>query len=172
MFSNESIQLLTGAQPHWFSPRLRFFAGREDKLPVDQHTLIALVAPRACLIYSAYSESAGNPFGFEQGYRAAKRVYDFLGSGENLWLHLRAGEHPTTAGDIENFIDFLDTVFQRKSYPKSETLVHGYTFEDWRKLSGKTIDPLKYPEREVGATIKAVASARDWQAKRETLRGN
>src|SRR5262245_5695377 len=172
MFSNESIQLLTGAQPHWFSPRLRFFAGREAKLPVDQHTLIALVAPRGCMMYTAYSESASNPLGYEQGYRAAKRVYDFLGSGENLWLHLRAGEHPTTAGDIEKFIDFFDTVFKRKVHTKSETWVHGYTFEDWRKVAAETIDPLKYPKREVGATLKGVISTRDWQEKRETLRGN
>ncbi|HET8548776.1 MAG TPA: alpha/beta fold hydrolase [Bryobacteraceae bacterium] len=172
MFSNESIQLLAGAQPHWFSPRLRFFAGREDKLPVDQHTLIALVAPRGCMMYTAYSESAGNPFGYEQGYRAAKRVYEFLGSGDSLWLHLRAGEHPTTAGDIENFVDFLDTVFKRKAYPKSETWTHGYTFEGWRKLSGETIDPLKHPKSEVGATLKPVTTTQAWQEKRESLRRN
>ena len=171
MFSNESIQLLAGAQPHWFSPNLRFFAGREDKLPVDQHTLMALVAPRGCMMYTAYSESASNPFGYEQGYRAAKSVYDFLGS-DNLWLHLRAGEHPTTAGDIENFIDFLDTVFKRKSYPKQETWTHGYTFEGWQKLSGETIDPLKFPKRDVGASLKSVTNAQAWQEKRESLRKN
>jgi dienelactone hydrolase len=171
MFSNESIQLLAGAQPHWFSPRLRFFAGREDKLPVDQHTLMALVAPRGCMMYTAYSESASNPFGYEQGYRAAKRVYDFLGS-DNLWLHLRAGEHPTTAGDIENFVDFLDTVFQRKAHPKWVTWTHGYTFEDWRKLSGETIDPLKHPKRDAGASLKSVTSPRAWPDQREALRRN
>ncbi|HUS07404.1 MAG TPA: alpha/beta fold hydrolase, partial [Bryobacteraceae bacterium] len=171
MFSNESIQLLAGAQPHWFTPRLRFFAGREDKLPVDQHTLMALVAPRGCMMYTAYSESASNPFGYEQGYRAAKRVYDFLGS-DNLWLHLRAGEHPTTAGDIENFIDFFDTVFKRKAYPKWETWTHGYTFADWRKLSGETIDPLKYPKREVGASLQSVTTPQAWDEKRKSLRRN
>ena len=35
-FGNESIELLAGVQSHWFNGRLRFFAGREDKLPVDQ----------------------------------------------------------------------------------------------------------------------------------------
>lgn len=171
MFSNESIQLLTGAQPHWFSPRLRFFAGREDKLPVDQHTLLALVAPRGCLIYSAFSESAGNPFGFEQGYRAARRVYDFLRS-DNLWLHLRPGEHPTAAGDIENFIDFLDAVFKRTPRPRQETWIHGYTFENWRKSSLETIDPMQYPPRETGAWLKSVGDARAWPAQRQELRRN
>jgi hypothetical protein len=101
-FANESIELLAGAQPHWFHPRLRFFSGREDKLPIDQHSLIALVAPRGVMMYSGYAESAGNPVGFEQAYRSALEVYKFLGLEQNLWLHLRDGEHATTAGDVEN----------------------------------------------------------------------
>ena len=70
-FGNESIELLAGVQSHWFSNRLRFFAGREDKLPVDQNSLLALVAPRGLMMYSGYAESAGNPLGFEQAYRSA-----------------------------------------------------------------------------------------------------
>jgi len=43
-----SIESITGGthNTHWFQPRLRFFAGRENKLPVDQHMLMAMVAPR------------------------------------------------------------------------------------------------------------------------------
>jgi dienelactone hydrolase len=169
MFANESLQLLQGAQPHWFHPRLRFFAGREDKLPVDQHTLLSLVAPRGLMLYTAFSESASNPFGFEQAYIAAKRVYQFLGSEDKIWLHLRAGEHPTTAGDIENFIDFFDSVFGRKAYPKWETWTHGYTFEGWRKTSGENIDPLSHPIRAVGDFLKSVDSAAAWKAKRNAV---
>ena len=146
-FANESIELLTGAQSHWFHPRLRFFAGREDKLPIDQNTLLALVAPRGLMLYSGYAESAGNPFGFEQAYRDALRVYRLLGREQNIWLHLRAGEHETTAGDIENFVDFFDAVFQRRARPKQETWVNGYTFENWRRLSGESIDPHSFPLR-------------------------
>jgi hypothetical protein len=32
MFVNESLEQITGNFPYWFHPRLRFFAGREDKL--------------------------------------------------------------------------------------------------------------------------------------------
>src|SRR4029079_16960043 len=103
-FMNESIELLAGVQSHWFSPRLRFFAGREDKLPVDQNSLMALVAPRGLMMYSGFAESAGNPFGFEQAYRSALQVYRFLGREQNIWLSLREGEHETTAGDVEHFI--------------------------------------------------------------------
>ena len=144
-FANESIELLTGAQPHWFHPRLRFFSGREDKLPLDQHSLIALVAPRGVMMYSGYAESAGNPVGFEQAYRSALRVYRFLGHEENLWLHLREGEHATTAGDVENFIDFFDAVFGRRVQPKIETWIHGYAFDEWQRLSGERIDASSHP---------------------------
>lgn len=147
-FANESIELLAGAQSHWFHPRLRFFSGREEKLPVDQNSLLSLVAPRGLLLYSGYAESAGNPFGFEQAYRSALNVYKFLGRPENIWLHLRNGEHDTTAADIENFIDFFDTIFGRRRQAKSETWVHGYTFEGWQALSGEKINPLAYPVRE------------------------
>jgi len=144
-FMNESIELLAGVQSHWFSPRLRFFAGREDKLPVDQNSLMALVAPRGLMLYSGYAESAGNPFGYEQAYRSALSVYRFLGREQNIWLHLRAGEHETTAGDVENFIDFFDAVFGRRQQPKIETWINGYTFEGWRQLSGETISAGSYP---------------------------
>lgn len=135
---------------YWFHPRLRFFAGREHKLPVDQHMLIALAAPRGVMMYSAYAEVEGNPWGFEQSYRSAKRVFRLLGKEENLWLHLRSGEHSTSAADIENFMDFFDTVFGRKKSAKSETWIHGYTFEDWSALQHQSVDPLQYPIRTVG----------------------
>lgn len=144
-FVNESIELLTGVQSHWFHPRLRFFAGREDKLPVDQNSLLALVAPRGLMMYSGYAESAGNPLGFEQAYRSALRVYKFLGREQNIWLRLREGEHETSAGDVENFIDFFDAVFARRAHAKVETWIHGYTFDEWRRLSGERIDAASYP---------------------------
>jgi len=155
-FANESIELLAGVQSHWFHPRLRFFSGREQKLPVDQNSLMALVAPRGLMLYSGYAESAGNPVGFEQAYRDALRVYRFLGREENVWLHLRDGEHSTTAADVENFIDFFDSVFGRGRRPKTETWIHGYTFDGWRAISGENINPSSYPVRPA-----ALAGGRD-----------
>ena len=149
-FGNETIEQITTNFPHWFHPRLRFFAGREQKLPVDQNLLMSMVAPRGLLMYSSYSEQQGNSFGMEQAYRCTRTVYRFVGKPDNLWLHLRAGEHPTTAGDVENFLDFLDTVFGRHAWPRQETWVHGYTFDDWKRLSGESIDPSWFPERETG----------------------
>ncbi len=149
-FMVESIQLLTGARPHWFHPRLRFFTGREHKLPVDQNMLMALIAPRGLMIYSAYSESSANAFSLEQAYRSVRNTYRFLDIEDNVWLHLRDGEHGTEVADIENFMDFFDTVFGRREFPKSETWIFGYTFEAWREITGTTLDPKDFPEKDPG----------------------
>ncbi|MGC1869602.1 MAG: alpha/beta fold hydrolase [Acidobacteriaceae bacterium] len=174
MFANESIELLTAAQPHWFHPQLRFFAGREDKLPIDQNMLAALITPRGLMMNAAYSESAGNPFGFEQAYRSVLPVYALFGQEEKLWLNLRDGRHPTSAENVEQFMDFFDSMFDRKRHPKSETRILGYTFEKWQKLSGEKIDPLSYPKMSVGdflnqANGHPISSEQQWVEKKKSI---
>jgi dienelactone hydrolase len=132
-FANESIEQITGRFPGWFHPRLRFFAGREDKLPVDQNMLLSMVAPRGLLITSAYSEAQGNSFGMEQAYRSVEKVYRFLNAPDKVGLALRAGEHPTTAEDIELYVDFFDSVFGRSKRPPPRTVLHPFRWEEWRK---------------------------------------
>jgi len=165
-----SIESITGGphNTHWFHPRLRFFAGREDKLPVDQNQLLALVAPRPLLMYSAYSEHEGNSFGYEQAYRSALSVYRLLGKEENLQLHLRAGEHDFVPNHVENYVNFFDSVFGRRDYPKSETWINGYTFEGWLDASGERIDPLQHPRRTLADLLPADAT--DWGRRREEIR--
>ncbi len=138
MYANQTLEDLTGNAPHWTHPRLRYFAGREHKLPVDQNMLLAMMAPRALLMYSAFAEAQGNPFGFEQAYRSVKRVYAFLGHPEMANLYLRVGEHPMTAGDIELIVDFLDGVFGRAKPVRLETWINGYTYEAWQRIAGDT----------------------------------
>ncbi|HSU31976.1 MAG TPA: CocE/NonD family hydrolase, partial [Bryobacteraceae bacterium] len=138
-YVTESIEQITTNFPHWFHPRIRFFSGREDKLPFDENAMVALVAPRAVLMTCSYTEEQGSDFGFEHNYRAVRNVYEFLGVPDHLALHLRRGPHPTTAGDIEVYLDFLDQEFGRTSAPVMKpTFVFGYTFEDWKKRSGET----------------------------------
>jgi dienelactone hydrolase len=137
-FVTESIEQITTVFPHWFHPRLRFFAGREDKLPFDQNSVLGLIAPRSLLLTCSYTEDQGSDFGFEQNFRALQKVYDFLGAPNNVGLRLRTGPHPTTAGDIEVYLDFLDNAFTRKSgrFP-APTFVFGYTFDGWKAASGE-----------------------------------
>ncbi|MGO8787636.1 MAG: alpha/beta fold hydrolase [Terriglobia bacterium] len=165
-----SIESITGGphNTHWFHPRLRFFSGREDKLPVDQHQLMALVAPRGLMMVAAYSEHEGNCFGYEQAYRAVRNVYRFLGREENVQLHLRCGEHNIVPNRVEEFVDFFDSVFGRRHFPKSETWINGYTFEGWLSASGERIDPLLHPRRTLADYLPADASL--WSHQKEEIR--
>lgn len=140
-FWNESIEQITRNFPQWFHPNLKRFIGREQELTVDQNLLMALVAPRGLLLASAFSEGEGAPFGFEQAYRSVKRVYEWMGQAGRVGLSLRAGEHPTTAGDIEQYVDFFDLAFGRRAGKPPETWILGYDYERWLKLSGETKPP-------------------------------
>lgn len=142
-FWNESIEQITTNFPQWFHPNLRQFIGREHELPVDQNMLMAMVAPRGLLLASAFSEGQGAPFGFEQAYRSVKRVYEWMGQTQRVGLSLRAGEHATTAGDIEAYIDFFDLVFGRRAGKPPETWILCYDYERWLRLSGETKPPGK-----------------------------
>ncbi len=132
-FANESIEQITTNFPHWFHPRFRYFTGREHLLPVDQNLLMSLVAPRGLLLASAYAEAQGAPFGFEQSYRSVRGVYQWMQAEGAIGLSLREGEHPTTAEDIERYVDFFDHVFGRGGPKPPEDFVLGYTYDGWRK---------------------------------------
>ena len=165
-----SIESITGGphNTHWFHPRLRYFAGREDKLPVDQHQLMALIAPRGLTMYAAYSEHEGNDFGYEQAYRSVRSVYRFLGREENVQLHLRCGEHNIVPNRIEEFVDFFDSVFGRRHFPKSETWINGYTFEGWLSASGERFDPSQHPRRTLADYLPADAPS--WSHQKNEIR--
>jgi cephalosporin-C deacetylase-like acetyl esterase len=173
-YDNETIDEISTNFPHWLHPRLRFFHGREHKLPIDQNLLMALVAPRALLLSSATTEHQGSPWGIEQNYHSLKRVYQLLGAEEKLAIRLRQGRHGTLARDIEAFVDFLDHVFGRKNGPPENTLFYNYTFAGWKAKSGENIDPLPYPEHRAGALLlnakgRKIRSEAAWQEKKARL---
>lgn len=141
----EDIALLACAQPAWLHPRLRFFIGRENKLPVDQNLFMALIAPRGLMLSTAINEGASNPWGIEQAYHAAKKVYDFLGAANNLAIRSRYGLHSVSARDMEDYIDFFDYIFKRSNHKPENKLFFKYSFDDWCKLSGEKINAGKYP---------------------------
>src|SRR5262249_42193832 len=75
----ESIETTTRMFPLWFHPRLRYFSGREDRLPIDANLLVASLAPRACLIEYGLNDEVSNTWGSEQTYQSALKVYQLLG---------------------------------------------------------------------------------------------
>ena len=138
----EDIALLACAQPAWLHPRLRFFIGREHKLPVDQNSFMSLIAPRGLMLSTAVTESASNIFGIEQGFHSVKKVYQFLNADDNVAITSRSGLHGVNAGDIERYIDFFDFVFERTERKPENRLFYNYSFEEWSELSDQHVNPL------------------------------
>jgi (4-O-methyl)-D-glucuronate---lignin esterase len=115
--------------PYWFCEKLQDYIDREPELPVDQHMLIALLAPRLVYIASAEEDLWADPKGeFLAGVNAAP-VYNLFGSNglgtdvmpelnkpvsEDIGYHIRPGVHNITLLDWEYFLDFSDKFFLSK----------------------------------------------------------
>lgn len=176
-YDNESIAEITRGFPYWLHPRLRFFIGRENKLPVDQNSLMALVAPRGLMLTSSIFEDQGNPWGIEQAYLSAKETYKFLGAEDKIAIDLRHGLHAPSARDVENYLDFFDYIFHRGDIKPSNKLYYNYTFSRWLGLSGENLDPLVFPVKSNGDLLKnADESIIDnpllWEEKKAEIKEN
>ncbi len=146
-YNIETIERMTRVCTDWLHPRMKFFVGRENKLPVDMNLLMALVAPRGLMLTSSIFEEAGNPWGIEQAYLSAQKAYQFLGAEDKLAFDLRQGLHPPAARDMERYLDFFDYVFERGSIKPENKLFYNYSFSKWLGLSKEMIDPMEYSRK-------------------------
>lgn len=126
----ETVQVITERFPHWFTPAYRNFANREQNLPVDQHMLLALLAPRGVYVAAASKDLWADPKGQYLALYASKPVFELYGFKPNLppeippennqvisgpvGFHLRPGEHDMIVQDWNYFIDYVNKFFKRK----------------------------------------------------------
>lgn len=123
-FFGEGIELITRNFPDWFTPRWRFFAGRADKLPVDLHTLVALSAPRACLLAVAVNDGVESTWAVQETYKAVKPVYTLHGAEERFKISWRPNGHDTHPTTIETYLDWCDVQFDRGHYDFPERFIY------------------------------------------------
>lgn len=126
----------------WFLPSLRSFLGREHELPIDAHAWYALIAPRRCLIHTAYNDGAEPTFAVEKAYLEGRSVYRFLDAEQNLRVDYRTGGHnsgtasePISAADRKRNLDWIDLSFGRGSARQvdfPERLLHDFDWDRWR----------------------------------------
>lgn len=174
--SNESIEYLYARRTHWAHPRIRFYVGREHKMPIDQTSLMALIAPNALLLSSSVREGGGgDPWSIEQGYHSLSSVYKFLNAPGKLGIRLRDGEHAVEARDLESYMDWLDIQFNRKNYPWQNKVFYDYSFDKWKQLSSEKIDLKSFRDISASASIltadkgQTLKTEKDWLQKKTAI---
>lgn len=170
----EGIELITRNFPDWLHPRLRFFVGREDRLPIDQHELLACIAPRPVLLATALNDNVESIWAIEQTRRGALPAFELLSGTNRLDLLYRPGGHPTDAGDLEDYLDWLDHRFGRSARAVGNAPIYP-AYEDWEAHSGEKHDPHAFPAADLGPLLVAadgssVTNAAGWPARRAVLR--
>lgn len=124
----ETIARINKSFPHWFCGNYKAYANKEDSLPVDNHMLMALIAPRALYVASADRDLWADPKGQYLALYHSLPVYKLFKPGMQLSqempplntpvanglvaYHVRDGEHNLMLKDWNFFMDFADTVFK------------------------------------------------------------
>ncbi|MBU6318696.1 MAG: alpha/beta hydrolase [Alphaproteobacteria bacterium] len=119
--TGETLTRITSSYPHWFDPNFVRFGMRPDDPPIDQHMLIAMLAPRPVLLGNGWRDVWSDPNSAFRAAAGATVVYDLLGvpgltqrgmsdqSSEGaIDYYIRPGGHGVTEGDWKRFMDFLD----------------------------------------------------------------
>ncbi|HBN78007.1 MAG TPA: acetylxylan esterase, partial [Planctomycetaceae bacterium] len=117
------------AFPHWFCEKFSEYNENESEIPVDQHMLLALAAPRLLYVTSANEDLWADPHGEFLSCKAASAVYELygktgLGTNQmpalnepvqqgNIGYHVRTGGHGLTLYDWTQFMNFTDKHWKR-----------------------------------------------------------
>lgn len=115
----ETVASITAQYPHWFTP-----AYDEDNITIDQHHLLAVVAPRPILIGNAKRDVWSDPEGAFRAARDATPIYKLYNSNgldqdklnqfnpeADLSFWIRPGTHGIVKEDWPAFLAFLDSHF-------------------------------------------------------------
>jgi hypothetical protein len=125
----ESVKRINTSFPHWFNAQFKKFNEEPERLPFDQHCLIALCAPRPVLLSNAVEDKWANPDGQFELLIAADPVYRLVGAkgvgakkmpavgklmDSPLGYFLRDGKHSMNREDWGAFLDFADKQLRKK----------------------------------------------------------
>jgi hypothetical protein len=120
--SGETLEKMVTRFPYWLCRNAWKFANNEDDLPVDQHMLLACIAPRPLYVMSGVDDRWADPRGEYLSAYHASAVYRLLGKkgleseasppvGEailqsDVGYHIRPGGHSLELFDWLKFLEF------------------------------------------------------------------
>lgn len=124
----ETIEVINTTFPHWFANNYKKFNNNEKALPLDQHMLIALIAPRPVYVTNASQDLWADPVGTFKAVKEAEKVYGLYKLQSSLpdlppaintpfikpplAYHNREGKHDMTFYDWAQFIKTADLYFK------------------------------------------------------------
>jgi len=108
----ERIAQITSRFHYWFHESFKRYADCEDTLPVDQHMLAAMIAPRLLAVSNAEEDIWADPESEHITVREASRAYELLGvpgldDGGRIGYNLRAGTHFMSRDDWAFYLRFF-----------------------------------------------------------------
>jgi len=168
----ESIQSTSMMFPDWLHPRVRYFVGREDRLPVDGNLLLATIAPRPFFLVGGLNDEVSNNFGDERSFHSANKVYKLLGEDAEatgkLGLLKVPGYHG--ANDWQQAMAWLDAQFGKSDKKWTNHWQFPWDWEKWKAGAGESVDLAKYPDQKGTEWLKGVKTSADWEAKADQVR--
>jgi hypothetical protein len=122
--SGETLRKMVTRFPYWLCRNAWKFVEQEDDLPVDQHMLLACIAPRPVYVHSGVEDTWADGRGEYLSAYHASEVYRLLGKKglesedspevgqaiieSDVGYHIREGGHSIESYDWDRFIDFAD----------------------------------------------------------------
>lgn len=123
--AGETVADINRAFPHWFNQNFKKYNSAEEHLPIDQHMLLALIAPRLLYVASAEDDKWADPEGEYLSLKEAEKVYRLYGHHISLpanlppvnyplqdvvSYHIRTGPHDLKNYDWEMFLNAADKI--------------------------------------------------------------